>query len=73
MRHIMEQTLDRKMKYLKYHYNRISHKMNETLNYLLDTMSDIDSGPNAVNYLLTLDKKGNYGDRVHKHGLFENQ
>ena len=47
----MEQTLDRKLKFLKYNYNRISYKMDETLFYLLQRIQEIDNGPDPLAFV----------------------
>lgn len=54
MKGMMEQTLDRKLKFLGYNYKRISYKMDETLFYLLDRIQEIDKGPDPVSFINAL-------------------
>ncbi len=65
MKGMMESTLDRKLKFLRYNYKRIGYKMDETLFYLLQRIQEIDKGPDPVTFVNALkitslaDNKGN--------------
>ncbi len=65
MKGMMEDTLDRKLKFLKYEYKRISYKMDETLFYLLERIQEIDKGADPITFINALkmtqlvDKTGN--------------
>ena len=73
MKGMMEDTLDRKLKFLKYEYKRISYKMDETLFYLLERIQEIDKGPDPISFINALkmteltDKAGNAALDANKH------
>ena len=54
MKGMMEHTLDRKLKFLKYNYDRISYKMDESLFYLLQRIQEIDKGADPASFINAL-------------------
>ena len=54
MQGMIEDTLDRKLNYLKYENDRLSYKMDETLFYLLQKIQEVDKGPDPVAYMKSL-------------------
>ena len=54
MHDMIEGTLDRKLKFLKYENDRLSYKMDESLYYLLQKIQEVDKGPDPVSYMYSL-------------------
>ena len=54
MHGMIEGTLDRKLKFLKYENDRLSYKMDESLYYLLQKIQEVDKGPDPVAYMYSL-------------------
>ena len=54
MAELIDDTLDRKLTYLKYENDRLHYKMDESLYYLLQKIQEVDKGPDPVAYLYSL-------------------
>jgi len=51
MKQLMEDNLKTKQKYTIYEYKRAAYKIDQSLNYLLSLISQIDDGPSSQEYL----------------------
>lgn len=51
MNKILDKSVERKLNYVKYEYNKASFFIDSTLKFLLDKMAEIDGGPSAEEYL----------------------
>lgn len=51
MKKLMEQNLNEKQKYTVYEYKRASYKIDQSLNYVLSLIAQIDDGPSSQEYL----------------------
>jgi len=47
----MNKNLEEKQKYVVYEYKRASYKIDQSLNYLLSLIAQIDDGPSSNEYL----------------------
>lgn len=51
MKYLMEDNLNQKQKYAVYQYKRASYKIDQSLNYLLSLIAQIDDGPSSDEYM----------------------
>ena len=54
MSELIDDTLDRKLTFLKYENERLQYKMDESLYFLLQKIQEIDKGPDPVSFMYSL-------------------
>ena len=50
----IEDSLDRKLTFLKYENDRLDYKLDESLYYILQKIQEVDKGPDPVSYMYSL-------------------
>ena len=62
MKDLIVKNLQRKEKYVYYDYKRASFKIDQSLNYLLSLIQDIDGGDSPEEFMKNYDKKEKHAE-----------